>query len=484
MAYLIDPEPPESFEYLTNTEQPAWIWGIDRLKFVWANKAGLEFWDEVDVDSLASRHFDRAMPGIQLIRSLASRSLQADSEKFSFVFWPDSGTQTVICRCTRAEIAPDTPGLLLVADKELPGKRHDNPDDSRDLHLSPVEAAAYSRLKRALDIEQREQDNQADNRTAAWTGSRPANDLTNQEDLETLNKIASMIQSSDKLTDGIARTGSQQKLSTRNQGDLPPGIRRPSDDMESPTQINLHGDDRPSGENIESVDLLTQVNHEIRTPLSSIIGFAEIMKDERFGPVSNPRYKEYLQNIYDSAHHILSLVNEILDQSKQSTEQATPEFEAVDLNTLVNQCVSSMLPQIRDKQLFVRPVLSQWIPNIRADQRSIKQILLNLLSNSIKFTDPGGQIFVSTLQSDGESITLQVADTGIGMTQEQIKKALKPFGQVNDTDRNSPGTGLGLPITKSLAEANGAVFQLSSSPDDGTCVEIIFPVSPRDETSK
>ena len=481
MAYLIDPGPPESFEYLANTEQPAWIWDTGRLKFVWANKAGLEFWNEVDVDSLSSRYFDRAMPGIQLIRLLGSRSLQADSEELSFVFWTDSGTQTMNCQCTRAEIAPDTTGLLLVADKKLQSKRQDIPDNSRELQLSPVEAAAHSRLRRALQNEQTDEDYKADDKNAAWTGSRPANDLTNQEDLETLNKIASIIQSSDKLKDNPDSSTLPAISGTGKQIDPIREDHSSSKDIQSPIGI-LHGGGGSPHENIENVDLLTQVNHEIRTPLSSIIGFAEIMKDERFGPVSNPRYKEYLQNIYDSAHHVLSLVNDILDQSKEGAEDTKPDLDAVDLNTLVNQCVGSMLPQIRDKQIFVRPVLSQWIPSIRADERSIKQILFNLLSNSIKFTDPGGQIFISTLQSDSESITLQVADTGIGMTDDQIKEALKPFGQISASDGTAPGTGLGLPITKSLAEANGAKFHLSSSPDDGTCVEIKFPVPSSDDT--
>jgi len=221
-------------------------------------------------------------------------------------------------------------------------------------------------------------------------------------------------------------------------------------------------------------DFIAKVSHEIRTPLNAIIGFAEVMIEERFGPVGSERYRDYLKDIHASGAHLLSLVNDLLDLSKIEAGKLELTVASVALNDLTQQCVAIMQPQANRKRIIVRTSLPQALPPVLADARSLRQIVLNLLSNSIKFTGAGGQVIVSTAHTDDGAIVLRVRDTGVGMSETDLLTALEPFGQVA-TSPHSGGTGLGLPLTKALAEANRAHFQIKSAPQEGTLVEITFP---------
>jgi PAS domain S-box-containing protein len=222
-------------------------------------------------------------------------------------------------------------------------------------------------------------------------------------------------------------------------------------------------------------DFLAKISHEIRTPLNAIIGFSEVMMEERFGPVGNERYREYLKDIHASGGHLLSLINDLLDLSKIEADKLELTFAGVALNDLTQQCVAIMQPQANRERVIIRTSLTPTLPQVIADARSVRQIVLNLLSNSVKFTGAGGQVIVSTaLNEDGE-VVLRVRDTGAGMTEMELVTAMEPFRQLATSTRG--GTGLGLPLTKALAEANRATFYIRSAPKDGTLVEIIFPPS-------
>ncbi|MPZ38979.1 MAG: PAS domain S-box protein [Rhizobiales bacterium] len=223
-------------------------------------------------------------------------------------------------------------------------------------------------------------------------------------------------------------------------------------------------------------DFLAKISHEIRTPLNAIIGFSEVMTEERFGPIGNDRYRQYLKDIHASGEHLISLINDLLDLSKIEAGKLELAFAAVPLNDLTQQCVAIMQPQANRERVIIRTSLSPRLPQIVADARSVRQIVLNLLSNSIKFTVAGGQVIVSTAVGDTGEAMLRVRDTGIGMTETDIATALEPFRQIATATRaRSGGTGLGLPLTKALAEANHATFQIRSTPNEGTLVEITFP---------
>ncbi len=226
-------------------------------------------------------------------------------------------------------------------------------------------------------------------------------------------------------------------------------------------------------------EFLARISHEMRTPLNAIIGFSEVMMEERFGPIGNDRYRDYLKDIRTSGSHLVSLLNDLLDLSKIEAGKMELEFERVNLNDITQQSVAIMQAQANRARIIVRTALSMNIPGIVADARSVRQILLNLLSNAIKFTSAGGQVIVSTAATDHGDVMLRVRDTGIGMSEKDIEMALQPFRQIASASRmdTSGGTGLGLPLTKALTEANRASFSIKSAVNSGTMVEIVFPAA-------
>jgi PAS domain S-box-containing protein len=223
-------------------------------------------------------------------------------------------------------------------------------------------------------------------------------------------------------------------------------------------------------------EFLAKISHEMRTPLNAIIGFSDVMMEERFGPVGNERYRDYLKDINTSGAHLVSLLNDLLDLSKIEAGKMELSFERVDLNDITQQSVAIMQAQASRARVIVRTALSMNIPEIVADMRSVRQIVLNLLSNSIKFTGAGGQVIVSTAANERGDVILRVRDTGIGMSEKDIETALQPFRQLTTSPRTDVnGTGLGLPLTKALVEANRARFSIKSAVNAGTLVEIVFP---------
>jgi PAS domain S-box-containing protein len=225
-------------------------------------------------------------------------------------------------------------------------------------------------------------------------------------------------------------------------------------------------------------EFLAKISHEIRTPLNAIIGFSEVMMEERFGPVGNDRYKQYLKDIHTSGEHLISLLNDLLDLSKIEAGKLDLTFVSVNLNDPVQQCVAIMQEQANRERVIIRASLGADLPQIVADARSVRQIALNLLSNSIKFTGAGGQVIISTALSDDAEVSLRVRDTGAGMSPQELQTAMEPFRQLSTSTRwGSSGTGLGLPITKALAEANHARFRITSEVDTGTLVEVVFPAT-------
>ncbi len=223
-------------------------------------------------------------------------------------------------------------------------------------------------------------------------------------------------------------------------------------------------------------EFLARVSHEIRTPLNAIIGFSELMMDEKFGPIGNDRYRDYLRDINRSGNHVLDIVNDLLDISKIEAGEQEMAYEAVSLNDVLAETVAMMQPQANRERVIIRSSFASRLPEVVADLRSVRQIGLNLLSNAVRFTQPGGQVIVSTAYESSGDVVMRVRDTGVGMSSAEIEQALKPFKQINSLKRTrTDGTGLGLPLTKAMVEANRARFTINSSPGEGTLVEICFP---------
>ncbi|MCB1507283.1 MAG: PAS domain S-box protein, partial [Hyphomicrobiaceae bacterium] len=223
-------------------------------------------------------------------------------------------------------------------------------------------------------------------------------------------------------------------------------------------------------------NFLARVSHEIRTPLNAVIGFSEVMMSERFGPIGSQRYRDYVADIHTTGEYIMSLVNDLLDLSKIEAGKLDLNFTEIDLNDIVQQCLAIMQPQAGQSRVIIRTSLPTSVPKVVADARSMRQILLNLLSNAIKFTPEGGQVIVSTIFEPTGEVALRVRDNGRGMTESEMQLALEPFRQVATSQREGmTGTGLGLPLTKALSEANRASFSLESALGQGTLARVTFP---------
>ena len=223
-------------------------------------------------------------------------------------------------------------------------------------------------------------------------------------------------------------------------------------------------------------EFLAKISHEIRTPLNAIIGFSEVMMEERFGPIGSDRYRQYLRDIHACGGHLIALLNDLLDLSKIEAGRLELSFMSINLNDLVQQCVAILQPQANQERVIIRTSLPPGLPTIVADARSVRQIALNLLSNSIKFTGAGGQVIVATALNEAHEIVLRVRDTGPGMSEKDLQTAMEPFRQLTTASR-AGSAGLGLPISKALAEANRARFHITSQIDSGTLVEVAFPAT-------
>jgi PAS domain S-box-containing protein len=222
-------------------------------------------------------------------------------------------------------------------------------------------------------------------------------------------------------------------------------------------------------------EFLAVMSHELRTPLNAIIGFSEIVLRETFGPIANPRYREYVDDIRTSGGYLLELINDILDLSKAEAGQIELVEDVVELEPLVEACVAMLAPRAQQAGVEIIAEISPDLPYLQADERKLRQALLNLVSNGIKFTPPEGFVRLRARMADGR-LEIEVADNGIGIAATDIPKALSPFGQIDNTlSRRHAGTGLGLPLTKRLIEAHGADFLFTSEIGVGTTVTLSFP---------
>ena len=224
-------------------------------------------------------------------------------------------------------------------------------------------------------------------------------------------------------------------------------------------------------------EFLANMSHELRTPLNAIIGFSEIMERELMGPLGTATYRDYSRDIHESGRHLLDIINDILDLSRIEAGRMELREEGCDPAHMVAACLRMIRERAETARVTVVADVAAELPHLWADERLIKQVLLNLLSNAVKFTPAGGRITVQA-RVDGGCATFSVRDTGIGMTAEQIPLVLKPFIQVDSSlARRYEGTGLGLPLAKSLIELHGGRLNIESTPGRGTTVTVSLPAN-------
>jgi signal transduction histidine kinase len=222
---------------------------------------------------------------------------------------------------------------------------------------------------------------------------------------------------------------------------------------------------------------LASMSHELRTPLNAVIGFSETMMMEAFGPMGSQRYKDYAADINASGAHLLSLINDVLDLSRLDEGQGELHEEDFDIGELIANTLRMVAGQAAKARITLSTQIAPDLPLLRADKRRIKQILLNLASNALKFTPANGKVRVRAAQTP-DGLCLSVADTGIGIAPDDIPKALERFGQVDSSlSRKYEGSGLGLPLARQFTELHGGRLTLESVVDRGTTVTIILPAS-------
>lgn len=228
-------------------------------------------------------------------------------------------------------------------------------------------------------------------------------------------------------------------------------------------------------------NFLANMSHELRTPLNAIIGFSELMLKGTFGDVGNLKYEEYLDDIHMSAGLLLDIINEVLDMSKIEAGRLELEPENFNVEDVIRSVCRMMSSRVFASNIEILQNIQDDLPLVHADYRLIRQALINLITNAVKFSPQGGEICVSAHVSKFGDIVVSVTDQGKGIEKEKIQKALEPFGQVNEhperRDSEQEGTGLGLPLAKAMVEMHGGKFSLYSNVGEGTKVVFTLPSS-------
>jgi len=226
-------------------------------------------------------------------------------------------------------------------------------------------------------------------------------------------------------------------------------------------------------------DFLANMSHELRTPLNAIIGFSEVLATEVLGPVADQRQLEYIKDIHSSGLLLLSIINDVLDMSKIEAGKLELAKERVIVQSVITEAVRMVSERARTAKVRLVTSLPPGDLGVWGDERAIKQIMLNLLSNAVKFSLEGNRVNIRASLAGEDHLLLEVEDYGIGMSPEEIERALQPFGQAKAaTTRTHGGTGLGLPIAKGLAEAHGGTLVIESRPEKGTLVRVVLPTTP------
>jgi two-component system cell cycle sensor histidine kinase PleC len=246
--------------------------------------------------------------------------------------------------------------------------------------------------------------------------------------------------------------------------------------LEEATSISEEARLRAEAANVAKSRFLATMSHELRTPLNAILGFSEVMKSELMGPLDNPTYREYTASIHRSGSHLLNLINEILDLSRIEAGRYELSEEPVSLAGVVDDCYRLMKLRAENKGLEVVEVFDESLPQVLADERAVRQICLNLLSNALKFTPRGGRVTLKVARAWDGGQLISVRDTGPGIPKDEIPRVMQAFGQGSlALETAEGGTGLGLPIVRSLVELHGGSFELRSELGKGTEAIAFFP---------
>ena len=432
---------------LRRSHSPAWIIDPAAAYVIATNAAGRAFLGLDGAGPTAPLDFD--MPALCRFRDIVRGIEPGIAAARPFEFWTARGSRTLECEVSIVH-APGRPPAVLVsatnANSDVAERKSavDEPDPPMD------DAAKLREIARRI-------------RAGSKTLTRPAGD----PDMTQTARAATRNSATADFDEIIAETAVDPASVDEHSA-----VREPE---------RIRPERLPSGLPSETIAKLA---HELKTPLSAIAAAAEIMKDERLGRIENERYKGYAKDIHEGACHALCVIERLLGSGAGSDEERPAmAFASLDLNAVAESCLSIMLPLAEKKGLTLTGDYAQHLPRVTADVTSLKQILLNLLTNSVKFTKSGGAVTISTRCDSGGPVRIEVADTGPGMSMAEIARALDPVRPVTLAPRQTDGTprdlsggmGLGLPLVRSLVEASAGRLEIESAPGKGTRVVVSFP---------
>ena len=375
------------------------------------------------------RHFDRAMPAVARLQKLAQVLADGVPDEQEFVFWLPEGSRSLTCACRRIRM-PGNDAMVLL--QVLPtGPAMDQPPQPGIGAAGPAGSdlnghAVSSHFERPVPV---------------------APELAPQ-DAATLAEIARMIRE---------RSGS---VAGRPLVVLSHTVTEPP---KSPPAQEL----RPG-----EPEFLGHLSHELRTPLNAIIGYSELLQAEQSGPLGSPKYRAYASDILEAARHCVSLVNDLFDMTRLAVGERKLEFSEVDVNETARVCLGIVFPIAAKAGVALDTDLAPNLPLAILDRRGLRQILLNLLGNAIKFTPPDGVVSISSSYEIGVGLKVAVADTGAGMSSSSLEVA-----RGTSTAASAAASGLGLPISRSIAAANGGRLDVESKTGSGTHVTLFLPMN-------
>ncbi len=485
-------------ERLGAAAEPVWLWDVTRRRIVWANESALAFWgvgslfDLIEfafsAESAMAKIADNAGGTAEFVLSPDGKNAIALRARLDSTPLPGGGRGLFVTvlhhheQKTEADPARKialfeaAPVALLLADPK--GRVLQANDAARrcvdalppqlleaivrqavvDGTANRIATADINGAERALRLQARRL---ADPHERAPAALVRIDDITERLELESLLRA--------KVTRDIAAL---QRLRSETDDAAKQNLAA----LEAECARLAHERDAAEARNRAKSDFIAKLTHEMRNPLNAIIGFSEIMQQARFGPVGDKRYEGYIDDIRMSAGHLMSLVNDMLDLSAIEAGKFRIRFDSVSLAGVIDDCIRLLKPQSAELGIELKSAVPANLPPVVADARALRQVMLNLISNAVKFTPAGGEVFVSAALTGEGGVSVAVRDTGVGMTRSEIALALEPFGQVDGPlQRERKGTGLGLPLAKALAEANKAQFSLSSEPNRGTVAEVVFP---------